>query len=549
MNKEGSLGSVHLLQMLGEIFTERFTGAMRLESGNQVRILYFNNGDIVSCGTNVNAEKIDEVLLSLGKITREHIREVLEMSASSSEIGKRMLSLGFLSSTELDDALRYQTLLIVRNLIHAVDGTFSLVENYTPTRTDVFHYPTHHFISDFLRATDDRELIFSILPPPATRVKSLPGAAALIDTLPWGTEEKGVAANLNGRVSLAELTGLSRLREMDIYKLVAVLACLGTVEVADDAEAPPPASPAREPEQPAGFAEIPSFAQPESPVPPLSAELFPQTRPGTKPVIGIPKTHTYKARSRRLFVIYPIALIGIALVGFGGVLAWQKLMHPHPKSAPAVFEHKPAQPAPIVLQEPAPSPGGTGAAQTGTEDTDMILSPPKAAIPPSPSAPAVDGKPIPAQSPANPPVLKPESPKKTPPTLPVPAPAQPLPAATPAPKPAPPAAPASTPSGSFAEQARSHYRRIQGRPSSHLTLQLMIACQEDSISKALAVDRDGALWFVPFAFKGKDCYKVYWGDYSSAPEAQSALNALPDTFRSGKPQVVSLGAALKNASP
>jgi septal ring-binding cell division protein DamX len=77
----------------------------------------------------------------------------------------------------------------------------------------------------------------------------------------------------------------------------------------------------------------------------------------------------------------------------------------------------------------------------------------------------------------------------------------------------------------------------------------MIACQDDSIAKAQTVDPKGELWFVPFAFKGKACYKVYWGDYSSAADAQAALAGLPETFRSGKPQVVSLGAALKNASP
>jgi septal ring-binding cell division protein DamX len=119
---------------------------------------------------------------------------------------------------------------------------------------------------------------------------------------------------------------------------------------------------------------------------------------------------------------------------------------------------------------------------------------------------------------------------------------------TPQPAPAAPiAAPATT--GRFADKARSHLSRIQGLPSTHLTLQLMIACQEDSIAKALAVDRGGALWFIPFDFKGKACYKVYWGEYSSAAAAQDALAGLPDEFKGGKPQVVSLGAALKNASP
>jgi septal ring-binding cell division protein DamX len=539
MIKEGPLGSVHLLQLLGEIFVERFTGAMRLESESKVRIIYFKDGDIVSCGTNVNAEKIDEVLLSLGRITRDHIREVLEMSASSSEIGKRMLSLGFLSAAELEDALRHQTLLIVRNLLPDTAGTFSLVEHYTPTRTDVFHYPTHHFLSDFLRATDDRELVFSILPPPSTRVRTRPGAAALVDTLPWGAEEKAVVANLNGRVSLAELTGLSRLREMDIYKLVATLACLGAVEVADDAAASSPAAepPVPEPE-PSFLPPSPSNAAPA----PLAGELFPPTRPASKPEIGIPRTHRHNARSRRLFVVYPLALIGVVVVGMGGVLAWQKLKpEPSQPAPPPATQPKPAKPAPIVLPEPKPGPSSSG-------EEAMVLAPPAAATPAP--GPAAASQPVPSPTP---PVGTPAKPEPTPPASAKPTPPSPSPA-RPEPKPptseappAPVAAPA--PTGRYAEQARAHLDRAQGLPSTHLTIQLMIACQDDSIAKALAADSKGELWFIPFAFKGRACYKVYWGEYSSAASAQGALQSLPEAFQAGKPQVVSLGAALKNASP
>ncbi len=539
MIKEGQLNSVHLLQLLGEIFTERFTGAMRLESGSQVRILYFKNGDIVSCGTNVNTEKIDEVLLDLGKITRDHIREVLEMSASFSEIGKRMLALGFLSAAELDDALRHQTRLIVRNLIRTVDASFSLVENYTPTRTDIFHYPTHHFISDFLRSSDDRELIFSILPPPATRVKARPGTTALVDTLPWGTEEKDLVGHLNGRVSMAELTGLSRMREMDIYKLIAVLACLEAVEVPEGEEPspPPPATLPLEPQSPfAAPAEPPPAVAQEPAAPALSSELFPVTRPGIKPSIGIPRTHAHKARSRRLFVVYPLALISVVLLGMVGLLAWQKLK-PTPKGPPPAVV--PAQPTPIVLEEPKP---------VGDEDdADMVLAPPTVAIP-SPggagAGPTPAAQPSPQPEPkAAPPVQQPP-PAASPAVKPEP---RPTPAALPTPPPAAPAAP--IPSGKLADAARGHLARIQGLPSSRYTLQLMIACQDDSIAKAQAQDRSGALWFIPFAFKGRSCYKVYWGDYSSAAAAQEAAAGLPEAFRGEKHQVVTLGAAVKNASP
>ena len=171
----------------------------------------------------------------------------------------------------------------------------------------------------------------------------------------------------------------------------------------------------------------------------------------------------------------------------------------------------------------------------------MVLEPPKPTPSPAASAPA------PASQPSSPkPVTPKPEPKPSPPAArpvaePVaPASAKPTPAAIPQP---------AAVSGKYAEQARAHLSRIQGLPATRLTLQLMIACQEDSIAKAQAKDPQGSLWYIPFAFKGKACYKVYWGDYSTAAAAQEAAAGLPDEFKSGKPQVVSLGAALKNASP
>jgi septal ring-binding cell division protein DamX len=90
--------------------------------------------------------------------------------------------------------------------------------------------------------------------------------------------------------------------------------------------------------------------------------------------------------------------------------------------------------------------------------------------------------------------------------------------------------------------------RMKTRPADSMTLQLMIACQEDSIVKARREDRGSALWFIPFSLKSRSCYKVFWGVYGGEAEARKALDTLPAELKSGRPQMVTLGAALSNAS-
>jgi septal ring-binding cell division protein DamX len=75
------------------------------------------------------------------------------------------------------------------------------------------------------------------------------------------------------------------------------------------------------------------------------------------------------------------------------------------------------------------------------------------------------------------------------------------------------------------------------------TMQLMIACQVDTLQSVRSSSGDlGSLYFVPFFFKGRDCFRVCWGIYASREEALAARSALPSSYaESGiTPVVVSL---------
>jgi septal ring-binding cell division protein DamX len=553
MIKEGSLLHTNLLQLIGEIFRERFTGAMRLETGHEVRIVYFKDGHIISCGTNVNAEKIDEVLLSLGKITHDHIREILESSQTFSEMGKKLLSLGFLSQAELEEALRHQVSLIFQNLLRNPESAFSLVENYAPTRTDVFLYPTDHFISNFLHATDDRELIFSLMPSPQARAKGKPLLAAHLESLPWDQEEKAVAGRLDGTASLAELAGQTRMREMEVYKLFAVLSCLDLLDLRADHEAVVQETPS-----------LPPLT--EELIKPAPVQSFPLPRQSAIPTFPPYKLRTNsrhlagrKDKTKRLFVLYPLIGLGAAILIFAGALSYHHYTQPPSGPSPAQppTRSTPDKPAkPIVL---TPSSGlktpqtGTTPSTTPDQGTGQLQAPLTTS-----SSPAAEKKPEPATPVAptlKPPItqaVKPEAKPGLPPEALEPAkiPTPPSAAKPVAPaqdsKPKPTVAPFL--SGGYVSEAAAMASKMKGLPGATLTLQLMIACQDDSITKARKLDPGGALWFIPYPFKGKPCYKVYWGTFPGAGEAQAASEALPAEFKSGKPQVVTLGAALSNAS-
>jgi len=132
---------------------------------------------------------------------------------------------------------------------------------------------------------------------------------------------------------------------------------------------------------------------------------------------------------------------------------------------------------------------------------------------------------------------------------PLPAAATPTPGAIPAAgatTPAPPPVPTATPlpvstaaapapqallrQGSLAEAAHTFARQMRAS-SGKLTVQVLVACAPDTVSKAIANAPGDELFILPVSVKGRDCYRVCWGVYASRDEAETGTERLPDYFR------------------
>ncbi len=78
-----------------------------------------------------------------------------------------------------------------------------------------------------------------------------------------------------------------------------------------------------------------------------------------------------------------------------------------------------------------------------------------------------------------------------------------------------------------------------GNPS-QWTLQVLLACQPETVSRAFQKVRDPDLRVYPTVYKGKNCYRLCWGQFASASRARDAAATVPEYFRDGgKPRPVS----------
>ncbi len=195
--------------------------------------------------------------------------------------------------------------------------------------------------------------------------------------------------------------------------------------------------------------------------------------------------------------LVPLALAAALVLGISAA-GYYFLFVREPKSASVGVNPKPSSPLPPPTMASTPAP---------------ILSP--AATPPPTRAPAM----APTATLA---VLPPTAPPAT----------------------APPAiAPPATASGggdtrnllrrgSFNEAAQGFASQVK-RAGNRFSVQVLVACSNETIQKALDSVPSEELFILPVNYRGKACYRLCWGLYESQDRATAALLSLPEYFRQG----------------
>lgn len=100
--------------------------------------------------------------------------------------------------------------------------------------------------------------------------------------------------------------------------------------------------------------------------------------------------------------------------------------------------------------------------------------------------------------------------------------------------------------GRFGEAAATFASQLRQGAKGSATIQILVACSDDTVQKALQAVPDEALYIVPVSYKGRQCYRMCWGMYMSEARAASALQSLPGYFRHGgaSPKVVPVSTVL-----
>lgn len=99
--------------------------------------------------------------------------------------------------------------------------------------------------------------------------------------------------------------------------------------------------------------------------------------------------------------------------------------------------------------------------------------------------------------------------------------------------------------GELAEAARGFSANIRAAHGSY-TVQLLVACADDTVSKAVQAVPAPDLFIIPASYKGRSCYRMCWGLYDDEARAHAGVASVPEYFRKGGalPKAVSAASIL-----
>lgn len=186
-------------------------------------------------------------------------------------------------------------------------------------------------------------------------------------------------------------------------------------------------------------------------------------------------------------------------------------------------------PGPIVAVAASPRP-------IPTTTTLVPVTTPVADTEPSPMpTPAATASAVPAPTPTPPTTTSPT------PFLPSP---RPLPSATPTRRSGSGSladARTALEKGDFTQAAREFASSLKSVGRGSYTVQLLVACADETVAKASQNVSAQELFIVPVEYKGRSCYRICWGVYESEGGAHTAVKSIPEYFRKGgaSPKAVS----------
>jgi ActR/RegA family two-component response regulator len=236
----GDLANIDLATLLGALYGAGFTGAATLARGDGDKTIYFDAGTPVAARSSFASDRLAEMLLREGSITREQHARARELGDGGRATAQKLIELGVLKSSELFATVRRHAEEILYSLFAWERGRWKLVRGEAPAEERV-RMSAHPWalIVEGIRRKYSLERLVDLVGPPETVLTPTTALARALDDGAFSPAERARAELIDGERTLAELqlgTAAAPLGEAGLYALAWGLCAIGAVRLGGDGE-------------------------------------------------------------------------------------------------------------------------------------------------------------------------------------------------------------------------------------------------------------------------------------------------------------------------
>jgi len=129
----GKISFTPLVDVLEQLRQKKATGALIVSSGGLKKCIYFKIGQIVFATSNSSHDRLGDVLVKTGKLTRENLEyatQLFKKNAGLKKLGAILVENGFITSKDLFGGLKAQVKEIIFSLFLLNEADYQFEERF-----------------------------------------------------------------------------------------------------------------------------------------------------------------------------------------------------------------------------------------------------------------------------------------------------------------------------------------------------------------------------------------------------------------------------------
>ncbi len=210
----GDLSGLALADLVAFLNQGRMSGLLRVLSTSGERAIVFKDGEVRGAASDNPTDRLGEIAVRLGCITRPQLEQVLAHPPPNTRIGRALVDAGFLKSHDLWKCMQHQVTEIFHSILLASEGAFMLVDQPVDDRNSMT-LNTQGLLMDAIRRIDEMKEFRKRLPSPRTYMLRKKAAGADLDQ-----QERALYSLCDGQRTVADLAQLAHLSEFDATKVL-----------------------------------------------------------------------------------------------------------------------------------------------------------------------------------------------------------------------------------------------------------------------------------------------------------------------------------------